>query len=259
MASLEILLISVRSDTPTSFFLVLSKTALDANCDLGCPGRAAPPAAAASFLRPARLVTAYSALCQCLVSWWAAWAECTMADARPRAPACCESARLAVVRALEAVGARRMGSQAQCVERGRAALLRKYGESHAHQSTNDVTAHVGRIGSWSEYGSPHSHTLVTCITQVTRKLRRRICPSTSYKSAQDILCMCALRGPLRQQQNQHQAPNCHDRVRYSLRKRYATNTINAPSQPDLSKTQQLSLQPTTSSTKTETPPKCLCQ
>lgn len=58
MASFEILLISVRSDTPTSFFLVVSKTArligplsrpLEAVLELG-----------ASFFRPARLVTACS-------------------------------------------------------------------------------------------------------------------------------------------------------------------------------------------------------
>jgi hypothetical protein len=55
IASFETLLIRVRSETPTSFFLVVSKTAFFANCDFGCP----PPAAAASFLRPARFVTAY--------------------------------------------------------------------------------------------------------------------------------------------------------------------------------------------------------
>lgn len=53
MASLDTLLISVRSETPTSFFLVVSKTAFLANCDVGCP-----LPAAASFLRPARLETA---------------------------------------------------------------------------------------------------------------------------------------------------------------------------------------------------------
>jgi hypothetical protein len=54
MASFEILLMRVRSDTPTSFFLVDSKTArlmgpfdLEASADLG-----------ASFFRPARFVTA---------------------------------------------------------------------------------------------------------------------------------------------------------------------------------------------------------
>lgn len=55
MASLEILLIRVRSDTPTSFFLVLSKTAFLANPAFCPPPGAAPPA---SFLRPARLDTA---------------------------------------------------------------------------------------------------------------------------------------------------------------------------------------------------------
>ena len=58
MASLEILLISVRSETPTSFFLVVSKTAFVANWAFCCPPPAAA-AAAASFLRPARLDTAY--------------------------------------------------------------------------------------------------------------------------------------------------------------------------------------------------------
>jgi len=53
MASLETLLISVRSETPTSFFLVVSNTAFLANCAVGCP-----LPAAASFLRPARLETA---------------------------------------------------------------------------------------------------------------------------------------------------------------------------------------------------------
>lgn len=59
MASLEILLIKVRSDTPTSFFLVLSKTARL------MPPLPPPPrpvsvglALEASFLRPARFVTA---------------------------------------------------------------------------------------------------------------------------------------------------------------------------------------------------------
>ena len=57
IASLEILLISVRSDTPTSFFLVLSKTAF-LNC--GRPPLLPPvrlASGAASFLRPALLVT----------------------------------------------------------------------------------------------------------------------------------------------------------------------------------------------------------
>jgi hypothetical protein len=53
MASLEILLISVRSETPTSFFFVVSKTAFAANWAFCCP-----PPAAASFLRPARFDTA---------------------------------------------------------------------------------------------------------------------------------------------------------------------------------------------------------
>lgn len=57
MASLEILLIRVRSETPTSFFLVDSKTAFFANCDCGWPPPALEPPA--SFLRPARFVTAY--------------------------------------------------------------------------------------------------------------------------------------------------------------------------------------------------------
>jgi len=55
MASFEILLIRVRSDTPTSFFLVLSNTAFFEKAAFWAP----PPAAAASFLRPARLLTAY--------------------------------------------------------------------------------------------------------------------------------------------------------------------------------------------------------
>jgi hypothetical protein len=50
IASLEILLIRVRSETPTSFFLVVSKTAFFANWDGGAP----PPV---SFLRPARFET----------------------------------------------------------------------------------------------------------------------------------------------------------------------------------------------------------
>ena len=52
MASLETLLIKVRSDTPTSFFLVVSKTALVANWAFGW----APPPA----LRAARLVFPYT-------------------------------------------------------------------------------------------------------------------------------------------------------------------------------------------------------
>ena len=55
MASFEILLSSVRSETPTSFFLVLSKTAFLTCCLPPLLGGAIPPA---SFLRPARLVTA---------------------------------------------------------------------------------------------------------------------------------------------------------------------------------------------------------
>lgn len=57
MASFEILLISVRSETPTSFFLVLSNTAF---LTWGSPPL--PPDAWAlllSFFRPARFVTAY--------------------------------------------------------------------------------------------------------------------------------------------------------------------------------------------------------
>jgi hypothetical protein len=57
MASLEILLISVRSETPTSFFRVVSKTAFFANCAF-CPPPAAGLEEPASFLRPARFVTA---------------------------------------------------------------------------------------------------------------------------------------------------------------------------------------------------------
>jgi hypothetical protein len=57
MASFEILLISVRSDTPTSFFLVDSKTArLMGPFDLD----ASPDLAGASFFRPARFVTAWN-------------------------------------------------------------------------------------------------------------------------------------------------------------------------------------------------------
>lgn len=59
IASFDILLIKVRSETPTSFFLVLSKTAFFANCVFSFP----PPACLelpASFLRPARLLTAYA-------------------------------------------------------------------------------------------------------------------------------------------------------------------------------------------------------
>ena len=57
IASFDILLMSVRSETPTSFFLVLSKAAFRT---WGFP----PPLLAAcallvSFLRPARFVTAY--------------------------------------------------------------------------------------------------------------------------------------------------------------------------------------------------------
>ncbi len=57
MASLEILLKSVRSETPTSFFLVLSKTAFLTCC---CPPRLleGPVVVLGSFLRPARFVTA---------------------------------------------------------------------------------------------------------------------------------------------------------------------------------------------------------
>jgi hypothetical protein len=57
---LLILLIKVKSDTPTSFFFVVSKTAFLIG-PLLPPPLAAPEDfdAAASFLRPARLVTAY--------------------------------------------------------------------------------------------------------------------------------------------------------------------------------------------------------
>lgn len=63
IASLDILLIRVRSETPTSFFLVLSKTAF---LICGWPplleALALPvlPAVSVCFLRPARFVTAYS-------------------------------------------------------------------------------------------------------------------------------------------------------------------------------------------------------
>ena len=57
MASLEILLISVRSETPTSFFLVVSKTALVANWALGAALAADWPPTA---LRAARLVFPYT-------------------------------------------------------------------------------------------------------------------------------------------------------------------------------------------------------
>jgi hypothetical protein len=79
MASFETLLISVRSETPTSFFLVLSKTAFFANCALGCP---APPAA--SFLRPARLETAFCESGQygSMRSWWQYAGSRTIADAQ---------------------------------------------------------------------------------------------------------------------------------------------------------------------------------
>lgn len=160
MASFEILLISVRSDTPTSFFLVLSKTALVANWDFCCPGRAAPPAAAASFLRPARLVTACSALGQrlsCLqrrggrrgrrVPW-------LMPDRELRGAAACVArclARLAVAYASKRViEARGMGSQAQCVERRGAALLRKYAEASAAAilpTMSQPTSAVSEVGA----------------------------------------------------------------------------------------------------------------
>src|ERR1700748_2641047 len=60
MASFEILLISVRSDTPTSFFFVVSNTAR-LICPLPEPPLERPESAClpASFLRPARFVTAY--------------------------------------------------------------------------------------------------------------------------------------------------------------------------------------------------------
>lgn len=63
IASLDILLIRVRSETPTSFFLVLSNTAF---LICGWPplleALALPvlPMVSACFLRPARFVTAYS-------------------------------------------------------------------------------------------------------------------------------------------------------------------------------------------------------
>lgn len=63
IASLDILLIRVRSETPTSFFLVLSNTAF---LICGWPplleALALPvlPTVSACFLRPARFVTAYS-------------------------------------------------------------------------------------------------------------------------------------------------------------------------------------------------------
>ena len=47
------------------------------------------------------------------------------------------------------------------------------------------------------------------VTQLTRKLFRRTSPSTQYTSCQGSLLqglLCKLRGPLRQQQKQHQAP-----------------------------------------------------
>lgn len=63
IASLDILLIRVRSETPTSFFLVLSNTAF---LICGWPplleALALPvsPTVSICFLRPARFVTAYS-------------------------------------------------------------------------------------------------------------------------------------------------------------------------------------------------------
>ena len=61
MASFEILLSSVRSETPTSFFFVLSKTAF---LTWGFPPALEAFALPASFLRPARLVTPYESLLQ---------------------------------------------------------------------------------------------------------------------------------------------------------------------------------------------------
>ena len=57
MASFEILLIKVRSETPTSFFLLVSKKAfLTWGFPLPPEGWALP----ASFFRPARFVTAWA-------------------------------------------------------------------------------------------------------------------------------------------------------------------------------------------------------
>ena len=82
MASFEILLISVRSETPTSFFLVVSKTAFVANWDLGAVRAAGWPPTA---LRAARLVFPYTghALAgrRCVEQAWRG----TMVDARCRA------------------------------------------------------------------------------------------------------------------------------------------------------------------------------
>lgn len=83
------------------------------------------------------------------------------------------------------------GIQAQCVGRERAAFSESVVSKISGQRslrlsdpTNDVTAHIGRIGSWSEYGRPHSHTLDV---QLTRKLFRRTVTSTEYNSCWDPL------------------------------------------------------------------------
>ena len=80
MASLDTLLISVRSETPTSFFLVLSNTAFAANPPPAA-GLEPPP----SFLRPARLLTAFGAYqkpSQCMRLPQRARGVSTMTDAR---------------------------------------------------------------------------------------------------------------------------------------------------------------------------------
>lgn len=197
MASLEILLISVRSETPTSFFLVVSKTALVANWAFCCPGRAAPPAAAASFLRPARLDTApYTSPRQRLHSggggrgrglpWLMPDRELRSARWSPDL-ACRVCCCTQIAAESGGVWGRWGSAGAMCGER-RSGLERKRVVSkisglrsvRLSNPTNDVTAHAGRIGSRCEYGSPHSHSLLRAVTQVTRKLFRRPTSSTAY-------------------------------------------------------------------------------
>lgn len=83
MASFEILLIRVRSETPTSFFLVVSKTAFVANWALGAALAAGWPPTA---LRAARLVFPYTthALAECRL-YRGGFLASTMVDARSRA------------------------------------------------------------------------------------------------------------------------------------------------------------------------------
>lgn len=153
---------------------------------------------------------------------WRAWADCTMAGARPQAPeytlgwvCACLACRVHCWPRSAVVSARGMGSlgvaeglQAQCVGEEEAtfseSVVSEIGglpSLRLGNPTNDVTAHVGRIGGgqwpvasgrWQrvECSSPHSHTLLRAGTRLTRKPCRRttlLCtlwrPSTTWHLA----------------------------------------------------------------------------